>query len=158
MAFTHTVALIGRITGKIHLKPSPRLDTLELELGAHIWWFRSAHGYYKTTKYQLSSSTLTLLTRNWIFQHFALLLQILPSSDTFKSPFQFFGAADPLRAALTLWFGGVRRQTWYLGTPTSSVLSIFEVFVITRLFWKIFFRWSKKLALFRKKVHLAELN
>ena len=68
MDFTHNVGLSGRITGEIHLKPSPGRDTLELELEAHIWWFRSTHGYYKTTKYQLSSSTLTLLTRNRIFQ------------------------------------------------------------------------------------------
>ena len=143
---------------EIHLKPSPKLDTLELELGAHIWWFRSTHGYYKTTKYQLSSSTLTLLTRNRIFQVWALLLQILPSSDTFKSPFQIFGAAGPLQPVLTLRFGGVRRQTWYLGTPTGSVLSIFGVFRIPRLFWKIFFQYAKILSRFSKNVSPPDLN
>ena len=60
--------------------------------------------------------------------------------------------------ALTLRFGGVRRQTLYLGTPTSSILSIFEVFMIPRLFWKIFFRGSKYFALFSKKVPPPELN
>ena len=147
-----------RITWEIHPKLCSRLDTPELELEAHIWWFRSTHGYYKTTKYQLSSSTLTLLTRNRIFQDFALLLKILHLRRTFKSPFWIFGAACPLQRALTLRFRGVRQQTWYLGTPTSSILSIFEVFRIPRFFWKIFFRGWKKIALFSKNVHHLGFN
>ena len=143
---------------EIHLKPSTGLDTLELELEAHIWWFRSTHGYYKTTKYQLSSSTLTLPTRNRIYEVWALLLQILPSSDTFKSSFQIFGAAGPLQPTLALWFGGVRGQTWCLGTPTGSVLSIFEVFRSPRMFWKIFFPWAKNIALFSQNVLRPDLN
>ena len=88
----------------------------------------------------------------------ALLSKILSFADTFKSPFWIFGATGQLQRALTLRFGGVRRQTWYLGTPTSSILSIFEVFMIPRLFWKIFFRGSKCFALFSKKVPPPELN
>ena len=120
--------------GHIHLKPSPGLDIPELELEAHIWWCCSTHGYYKTTKYQLCSSTLTMLTRNQVFQDLALLLKILHFEGTFISPFWVFGAAERLQDAVTLRFRGVRQQTWYLGTPTSSILSIFEVFRITRLF------------------------
>ena len=146
------------ITGEIHPKPSPRLDTPELELEAHIWWFCSTHGYYKTTKYQLSSSTLTMPTRNRVFQDFALLLKILSFADTFKSPFSVFGATGQLQRALTLRFGGVRRQTWYLGPPTSSILSIFEVFMISRLFWKIFFGDQNVLHFFQKKCHPRNLT
>ena len=146
------------ITGKSIPNPAPRLDTPELELEADIWWFCSTHGYYKTTKYQLSSLTLTMPTRNRVFQDFALLSKILSFADTFKSPFLIFGASGQLQRALTLRFGGVRRQTWYLGTPTSSILSIFEVFMIPRLFWNIFFRGSKYFALFSKKVPPPELN
>ena len=151
MDFTHTVALIGRMTGKIHLKPSPRLDTLELELVAHIWWFRSTHGNYKTTKYQLSSSALTLRTRNRIFQDFALLTKSSLPSRTFKSAFSIFSPPRQLPGALPTLLLGVRQQTWYVGTPTSSILSIFQVFMTPRFFWKIFFAVEKFSHFFEKK-------
>ena len=39
--------------------PDCWLEHLELEYEADIWWFCSTHEYYKTTKYELQSPTLT---------------------------------------------------------------------------------------------------
>ena len=35
------------------------MEHLELELEAHSWWFCSTHEYYKTTKYELLTRTLS---------------------------------------------------------------------------------------------------
>ena len=137
--------------GNLGPKSDLRLTHLELELEAYIWWFRSTHGYYKITKYQLSSSTLTLRTRNRIFQDFALLTKSSLPNRTFKSAFSIFSPPRQLPGALPTLLLGVRQQTWYVGAPTSSVLSIFQVFTTPRFFWKIFFRPRKFLGWFSKK-------
>ena len=46
------------------------MEHLELDYEADIWWFCSTHGYYKTTKYELHSPTLSAPSRSHIFPRY----------------------------------------------------------------------------------------
>ena len=41
----------------------------KVELKAHIWWFCSTHEYFETTKYELSTPTMSESTRPWYILH-----------------------------------------------------------------------------------------
>ena len=42
-------------------------DHLEMEFGAETWWFWSTHEYYKITKYEFQTPTLSGSTRHHLF-------------------------------------------------------------------------------------------
>ena len=57
------------------------MEHLDLELEADLWWFQSTHEYYKTTKYELPTPTLSVPSRIFMFSQKDLKLKFRDPSS-----------------------------------------------------------------------------